>query len=53
MSGFHTVGPHRKWEPERIAVLLPDSGRGAPPAFDQLLEKLLAELNLIECSLIY
>jgi HD-like signal output (HDOD) protein len=53
MSGFHTVGPHRKWEPERIAELLPDAGRGAPPAFDELLDKVLAELNLIECSLIF
>lgn len=52
MSGFHTVGPHRKWEPERIAELLPDAGKGAPPPFDHLLEKVLAELNLIECSLI-
>lgn len=52
MSGFHTVGPHRKWEPERIAELLPDPGKGAPPPFDQLLESVLAELNLIECSLI-
>ena len=52
MSGFHTVGPHRKWEPERIADRLPDAGRGAPPAFDELLGKVLADLNLIECSLI-
>ena len=51
MSGFHTVGPHRKWDPERIAELLPDTGKGTPP-FDQLLENVLAELNLIECSLI-
>ena len=52
MSGFHTVGPHRKWEPERIAKLLPDAGKGTPPPFDHFLETVLAELNLIECSLI-
>lgn len=52
MSGFHTVGPHRKWEPHRIAKLLPEAGKGVPPPFDQLLENVLAELNLIECSLI-
>jgi len=52
MSGFHTVGPHRKWEPGRIAELVPDTGKGAAPPFDRLLEQVLAELNLIECSLI-
>ena len=52
MSGFHTVGPPRKWEPEMIAALLPDAGKGAPPPLDHLMERVLAELNLIECGLL-
>jgi HD-like signal output (HDOD) protein len=52
MSGFHTVGTARKWDPEVIAGLLPDAGTGAAPPLDSLMEKLLAELNLIECSLL-
>ena len=52
MSGFHAVGCERRWEPEIIAGLLPDAGKGAPPPLDHLMEKVLAELNLIECSLL-
>ena len=52
MSGFHTVGPARTWEPARIAALSPNVGKGASPPMDRLLQKVIDELNLIECSLL-
>ena len=52
MSGFHTVGPRPDWEPGIIAALLPDAGKAAPPPLDHLLQKVLSELNLIECGLL-
>jgi len=52
MSGFHTVGPARKWEPEKIVSLLPPCNNGAQPPMDYLLQKVVDELNLIECGLL-
>ena len=52
MSGFHTVGPARKWDPARIAALAPQFGKGASPPIDRMLQKVIEELNLIECSLL-
>jgi HD-like signal output (HDOD) protein len=52
MSGFHAVGPARTWDPERIAALSSQAGKGASPPMDRLLQKVVDELNLIECSLL-
>lgn len=52
MSGFHTVGPPRTWDPARIVALAPQAGKGSLPPMDRLLQKVIDELNLIECSLL-
>jgi len=52
MSGFHSAGSPREWEPAQIENLLPRVGNGARPPLDNMQEKVLHELNLIECSLL-
>ncbi len=52
MSGFHTVGLAREWDPAAIADLLPKMAKGIRPPLDQMRETVLTDLNLIECSLV-
>lgn len=52
MSGFHTVGPARKWEPEILTALLPQDSKAVQPPLDYLLQKIVGEINLIECSIV-
>ncbi len=52
MSGFHAVGPLRKWEPSGITALLPQARNGVQPPLDDLAQKVTEELNLIEHSLL-
>jgi putative nucleotidyltransferase with HDIG domain len=52
LSGFHTAGPDRKWEPARIERLLPKGNAGSRPQCDDLLEKVAFRLNETECSLL-
>jgi HD-like signal output (HDOD) protein len=52
MSGFHVVGRVRKWEPARIAGMLPRAFKQAQPPLDDLLQKVTDELSLVESSLL-
>ncbi len=52
MSGFHTMGLPREWNPAAIAELLPKTAKGIQPPLDKMRENVLTDLNLIECSLV-
>lgn len=52
MSGFHTAGPPREWEPAQIENLLPRVGSGARLPLDDMQQKVANELNLVEYSLL-
>jgi putative nucleotidyltransferase with HDIG domain len=52
MSGFHTVGLAREWDPAAIADLLPKTAKDVQPPLDKMRENVLTDLNLIECSLV-
>ena len=52
MSGFHAVGPLRDWDPSQIVSVLPQESRGVQAPLDHLRQKVVDELNMIECSLL-
>jgi len=52
MSGFHTVGLPREWNPAAIAELLPKTAMGIQPPLEKMRENVLTDLNLMECSLV-
>lgn len=52
MSGFHTVGLARDWNPATIAGLLPKMQNGVQPPLDKMRDNVFTDLNLIECSLV-
>lgn len=52
MTGFHTAGPGREWEPGQIENRLPRSASGARPPLDDMRQDVTHELNLVECSLL-
>lgn len=52
VSGFHTVGPERAWDPARIDSLLPPGSATSRPNYPEMLEAVAVKLNHTECSLL-
>jgi len=52
MGGFSAVGPPQEWDSTRVLSLLPKDPNGLQPPLVEMQQKVLQELNLIECSLL-
>ena len=52
MSGFQAIGPLRDWDPLRIVSVLPEESRGLQAPLELMRQKVVDELNMIECSLL-
>jgi len=52
MSGFPAAGQARKWDPGSVAGMLPADPKGLQPPLEEMHQKVIQELNLIECSLL-
>lgn len=52
VSGFHTVGSDRAWDPARIDSLLPPGGATGQVNYQEMLEAVVMKLNQTECSLL-
>jgi len=52
MGGFTAAGPPREWESARLLGLLPQDRNGRQPPLEDMAEKVVQDLNLVECSLL-
>ncbi|HLN02831.1 MAG TPA: HDOD domain-containing protein [Bryobacteraceae bacterium] len=52
MDGFAAAGPPREWDSARLSGLLPQDPRGLQPPLQDMQQRVVQELNLIECSLL-
>jgi len=52
VSGFHSVGPERAWDPSRIDRLLPPGSAMSRVNYHEMLEAVALKLNQTECSLL-
>ena len=52
MSGFLAAGPAREWDSKRVSGLLPQDPKGLQPPLEEMQQRVVQELNMIECSLL-
>jgi len=52
MDGFTAAGPPREWDSAALLRLLPQDPKGNEPPLAEFQQKVVQELNLIECSLL-